>query len=129
MLKWSSAVVAHTTCLSDCADCDLDGIFLTQWNGYVVKRTETKQLEISQLSKTQLYLYSRSSFEFCWMRIFPWIKLSWHSCSMWDKLGWLNWIWQFHCEGLSPLIWQFLSEVISPLIWKDSSTCSYSFCI
>ena len=23
------------------------------------------------------------------MWIFPWIKLSWHICSMWDKLGWL----------------------------------------
>ena len=34
------------------------------------------------------------------MWIFPWIKLSWHSCSMWDKLGWLNWFWQFLCEGL-----------------------------
>ena len=34
------------------------------------------------------------------MWIFPWIKLSWYSCSMWDKLGWLNWLWQFLCEGL-----------------------------
>ena len=24
-----------------------------------------------------------------WMWIFPWIKLSWHICSMWGKLGWL----------------------------------------
>ena len=22
-------------------------------------------------------------------------------CSVWDKLGWLNWFWKFHCEGLS----------------------------
>ena len=28
------------------------------------------------------------------------IKLSWHSCSIWDKPGWLNWFWQFLCEGL-----------------------------
>ena len=35
------------------------------------------------------------------MWIFPWIKLSWYSCSMWDKLGWLNWLWHFLCEGLS----------------------------
>ena len=34
------------------------------------------------------------------MWIFPWIKLSWHICSMWDKLGWLNWFWQLLCEGL-----------------------------
>ena len=31
------------------------------------------------------------------MWIFPWIKFSWHSCSMWDKLWWLNWFWQFLC--------------------------------
>ena len=35
------------------------------------------------------------------MWIFPWIKLSWHSCSMWEKLGWLSRFWQFLCEGLS----------------------------
>ena len=29
-------------------------------------------------------------FKFCWLWIFPWVKLSWHSCSMWDKLRWLN---------------------------------------
>ena len=34
------------------------------------------------------------------MWIFPWIKLFWHSGSMWDKLGWLNWFWQFLCDGL-----------------------------
>ena len=35
------------------------------------------------------------------LEIFPSIKLSWHSCCMWDKPGWLNWFWQFLCEGLS----------------------------
>ena len=40
-------------------------------------------------------------FEFCWMWNFPWIKLSWHSGSMWDKLEWLYWFWQFFCDGLS----------------------------
>ena len=35
------------------------------------------------------------------MKIFHWIKLSWHSCSMWDKLGCLNWFWQFICDWLS----------------------------
>ena len=43
----------------------------------------------------------RPSFKFCWMWIFTWIKLSWHSSSVWDKLGWLNWFWQFLCKGLS----------------------------
>ena len=48
------------------------------------------------------------------MWVFPWIKLSWHSCSLWDKLGWLNWFWQFLCEGLS-------------LIRKDSMTHMHGF--
>ena len=41
--------------------------------------------------------------KFCWLWIFPYIKLPWHSCSMWDKPGWLNWSWQFLCEELSSL--------------------------
>ena len=52
----------------------------------------------------------RPSFKFCWFWIFPWMKLSWHFCSMWDKPGWLNWFWQFVCERLPSLI------------HKDSST-------
>ena len=35
------------------------------------------------------------------MWIFPWNKLSWHSCSVWDKLGCLNWFWQFLWGRLS----------------------------
>ena len=45
-------------------------------------------------------------FEFCWLWIFTWIRLSWHSCSMWDKPGCLN----------------FLVRGNLPLIRKDSST-------
>ena len=26
---------------------------------------------------------------------------SWHSCSIWDKLGWLSLFWQFFCNGSS----------------------------
>ena len=33
----------------------------------------------------------------CWLWIFPCIKFSWYSCSMWEKPGWFC---QFHCEGL-----------------------------
>ena len=40
-------------------------------------------------------------FQFCWMWIFPWIKLSWHSCSMWNKFWWFDWFWRFLCEGWS----------------------------
>ena len=43
----------------------------------------------------------RPLLEFYWLWIFLWIKLSWHSCSIWDKHGWLNWLWQFLCERLS----------------------------
>ena len=35
------------------------------------------------------------------MWIFPSIKLSWHSCSMWDKLVWLKLFLQFLSERLS----------------------------
>ena len=45
------------------------------------------------------YKYSWPSLEFCWLCIFRWIKFSGHSCSMWDKLGWLNWFLQFICES------------------------------
>ena len=34
------------------------------------------------------------------MWIFSWTKLSWYSCSMWGKLGGLNWFWWFVYEGL-----------------------------
>ena len=36
-----------------------------------------------------------------WMWIFPWIKLSWDSCSIWGKLGLIHWSWQFVREDLS----------------------------
>ena len=71
---------------------------------------------ITQLSKPYLYGYSRPSFEFCWLGIFPWIKLSWHSCYIWDKLGLLNWFWRFFCEGLS-------------LIRKDSTTHTHGLAV
>ena len=35
------------------------------------------------------------------MLIFSWIKLSWHSGSLWEKRGWPDWFWQFFYEGLS----------------------------
>ena len=44
---------------------------------------------------------AQPSFKFCWMWIFPLVKLSLPSCSMWEKIRWLNWFWQFLFEGLS----------------------------
>ena len=43
------------------------------------------------------------------MWIFPWIKLVWHSCSIWDELGWLS-------SG------NFFERVYLPLTRKDSIT-------
>ena len=40
-------------------------------------------------------------FEFCWLWIFSWIKLLWYYCSIWDKLERLDWLKQYHGEGLS----------------------------
>ena len=37
----------------------------------------------------------------CWIWIFPWIRPSWHSWSMWEKLRWINWCWQSLCDWLS----------------------------
>ena len=45
-------------------------------------------------------------FQFCWMWVFPGIKLLWHSCSMWDKLGWFSWFWEFLYERLSSFNWK-----------------------
>ena len=44
-----------------------------------IKRTQTRKLWNTQFSETYLDQYLRSFFQFCWMWIFPLIKLSWHS--------------------------------------------------
>ena len=41
----------------------------------------------------------------------PWIKFSWQSCSMWDKLEWLNWFWQFLFKGLSLIRKDFITHI------------------
>ena len=69
-------------------------LFLTQWIMAILSKG-------SKPDNFEPHKYFRPLFQFCWMWIFPWIKLSWHSSSMWDKLGWLSWFWQFLCEGLS----------------------------
>ena len=53
---------------------------------------------------------SHNSLKLRPFRIFAWIKLPCHSCSVWDKLRWLN------------RFWQSLCEVYLPLIQKDSIT-------
>ena len=74
------------------------------------KGCKPDNFESSELSKNQFYKYLWTSLKFCWMWIFPWIKFSWHSGSIRDKLGWLNW--SDNCSVRSYL----------PLIWKNSIT-------
>ena len=45
-------------------------------------------------------IQSRRS-NFVELEIFSWIKISWHSCSVWGRPGWLNWFWQFLWKRLS----------------------------
>ena len=52
------------------------------------------------------------------MWIFSWIKISWHSCCTWDKLGWLNLFWKFLCEGLSSFN---LQRFYCSYVWSCSS--------
>ena len=98
-------------------------LFLTYFNamnyGHIIKRMQTKWLWITQFSKIWLYEYSWPSFKFCWMLIFSWIKLSWSSCSMWDK-PWMTqsflaislWGVIFHTEGF------YYSYVWSAVMWR-----------
>ena len=74
-------------------------LFLTQWIMAVLsRRCKPDNSE------------SHNSLKLRPFRIFAWIKLPCHSCSVWDKLRWLN------------RFWQSLCEVYRPLIQKDSIT-------
>ena len=66
-------------------------LFLTQQIMEILsKGCKPDNTETLKLNSTNEY--SRFSFKFCWMRIFSWIKLSRHSCSIWDKLGYVTWM-------------------------------------
>ena len=58
------------------------------------------------------------------------MKLSWHSCSLWDKLGWHNWFWEFLCvRHYLPLILSLYVKEGLPFTWDWSlknSADSYS---
>ena len=74
--------------------------FLTSWIMAILsKGCKPDNFESHNSLKLKFYKYLWPSFESCWMWVFPWIKLLWHLGSMWDYLGWLNWFWQFFCEG------------------------------
>ena len=90
-------------------------VFLTYLNsmneGHFIKSMQTRRFWDTRVCKAYLYEYSSPLYKFCWLWIFLWIKLTWHSCSMWDKPGCFNWFSQF-----------FLLRGYSPLIQKGSST-------
>ena len=117
---WGSKINFKDWCLMNSQSTFL---FLTYFNamnyGHIIKRMQTKWLWITQFSKIWLYEYSWPSFKFCWMLIFSWIKLSWSSCSMWDK-PWMTqsflaislWGVIFHTEGF------YYSYVWSAVMWR-----------
>ena len=76
-------------------------VFLTQWIMAILPKGCKSDFWITWPPKTSLCKYLNPLCKICWMWIFAWIKLLWHSCSLGDKLGWLNWFWQFLCKGLS----------------------------
>ena len=60
-------------------------------------------------------------------KFFPWIKLSWHSSSVWDTPGWLNWFWQFLCQRLSsfnPKGFKYSYALSSSLFEGRTSFCT-----
>ena len=56
--------------------------------------------------------------------IFPWIKISWHCCSTWDKLRWLNWFWQFLCDVLSSSNLKRILLLICIILEGKTSFCT-----
>ena len=69
------------------------------------KGCKTDNFELhNSLKHSFTNIWTLRIFEFCWLWIFPWIKLFWRSCSMWDKPG------------------NFFVRGYLPLIRKDSST-------
>ena len=65
---------------------------LAKWRKLTLTKIKIDKIFIDKVSNSGL------SFKFCWFWIFRWIKLYWHSCSMWDRPGWLNWFWQHLSE-------------------------------
>ena len=82
-------------------------VSLTYFNstnyGHINKKMSTRQFWISQLwifvAFVRFFLIADLSWKNLSLLLI--VKLSWHSCSMWDDPGWLNWFWQFLCEVLS----------------------------
>ena len=79
-------------------------LFLTQWIMTILSN-ECKPDNFEPHNSLKLSWRIFEAFvPICWMWIFPWIKFSWHSGSVWHELGWFNWFWQFSVRGYLPLI-------------------------
>ena len=91
--------------------------FLTQWIMAILsKGYKPDYFESPNFLKLN-YEYARPSFKICWIWIFPWVKLSWNSSSVWEKFWWLNSFWQFLCEGLSSFNPKLICMALK-FIWK-----------
>ena len=79
-------------------------LFLTQWIMAILpKGCKPDNFESYNSLKLSFTNIRGLCSNFVERESFPWIKLSWHSCSMWDKLAWLNWFWQFFCDRFSSI--------------------------
>ena len=99
------------------------------------KGCKLDSFESKNSPKLSLKKYLRPLFKICWLWIFPWITLiqsqsnsssTRHSCSMWDKLGWLNWFWQILCErlpSLNPKGFYYLCAWAFSLFERRTSFC------
>ena len=90
-----------------------------------------KHVNQTILNRTTLWNLALQIFEafvrILLIQVWPWIKLSWYSCSVWDKPGWLDWFWQFLCEKLSsfnPKGFRYSYEWSRSLCERRTSFCS-----
>ena len=70
---------------------------LNELGKYYQKKINQIILNCASLWSLALRIFE-AFIRICWLWIFPSIKLSWHSSSVWNKPGSLNWFWQFLCE-------------------------------
>ena len=79
-------------------------LFLTQWIMAILSYywKDVNQTTLNHTTLWNLALWISEDFnQILLIMNLSLNQLSWHSCSMWNKLGWLNWFWQFLCEVLS----------------------------
>ena len=78
-------------------------LFLTQWIMVISKVCKSYSLNHLILRNVALQIFEVLIQILLNVNLFL-SKFSWHSCSMWDKLEWLNWFGNFSVRGYLPLI-------------------------